>query len=762
MSNYLRKEVTQESKDRKVSFQNYIKKLIIIFFIIMLALTFISRAADSALVAKVTKTSAKKGELTFRFRGSGKITENAKQYLEIYEGVHISKILVKEGAKVEPGDPLFQYSIADLEKKYKEAKDEILRSELNYEKAKLSYEVMSAGAAVEAAELTLQRTKLDLTLAGRELQISKDRIKKQRRESCENAQKEYEAALAVCDKQEVKKNNAVKQASRELQKVEDARAELNEARIETEAVLSEYRVVVESLKENVEDIMSSISGKGADTNKDSFSYFNVDNRFFNLLTSLLANSGDTQAAVEQKDQQVMGDELSSVKQEEMDRIVKAVDNIFRNYYGEEEYKVHQKKIETAEQNLERKKEDYSCSIISAAENGRNLTVEDKLSYIRQYEDAIATLEELTGEDLKLREAIAAYGYALLKKEPVEIENTYTALFACIYRENKAETKEIEAADDEIETAREALADTTAEWKDTIAEAQEKAEELLVIYQKEAEVYQQMIDGTYDYSEEVWMEEKQVESAARAVTDAKISVEQANDIEYQAAEKNQKEEELHKLDYELYRMDLEERNEIADALNRLLKQDGMVTSPLNGYAVGIGVEEGSMTTGIEKVAIAVDECSIQIYVTKEEAKRIEKGDELMIKIGKREKSITVPISSIGAISEEGMVEITGTMPEGEYQVGTEVTYELTKKSKQYRQTIPITALHSDSYGNYYVLVPEERNTVLGNELIARRIAITLIDKNETTAAVDGDLYSIDIISGSNKNIEEGDRVRSIGE
>lgn len=76
------------------------------------------------------------------------------------------------------------------------------------------------------------------------------------------------------------------------------------------------------------------------------------------------------------------------------------------------------------------------------------------------------------------------------------------------------------------------------------------------------------------------------------------------------------------------------------------------------------------------------------------------------------------------------------------------------------TIPITALHSDSYGNYYVLVPEENNTVLGNELIARKIAVTLIDKCDTAAAIDGNLYSVRIISGSNKNIEEGDMVRCV--
>ena len=40
------------------------------------------------------------------------------------------------------------------------------------------------------------------------------------------------------------------------------------------------------------------------------------------------------------------------------------------------------------------------------------------------------------------------------------------------------------------------------------------------------------------------------------------------------------------------------------------------------------------------------------------------------------------------------------------------------------------------------------------------SVTVIDKSDTAAAVDGSLYSVSIISGSNKNIEEGDRVRCV--
>ena len=39
-------------------------------------------------------------------------------------------------------------------------------------------------------------------------------------------------------------------------------------------------------------------------------------------------------------------------------------------------------------------------------------------------------------------------------------------------------------------------------------------------------------------------------------------------------------------------------------------------------------------------------------------------------------------------------------------------------------------------------------------------VTFIDKSDRSAAVEGSIYTLSIISGSNKNIEEGDRIRCV--
>jgi hypothetical protein len=60
---------------------------------------------------------------------------------------------------------------------------------------------------------------------------------------------------------------------------------------------------------------------------------------------------------------------------------------------------------------------------------------------------------------------------------------------------------------------------------------------------------------------------------------------------------------------------------------------------------------------------------------------------------------------------------------------------------------------------YVLAVTESNTSLGNELTAYRINVMVLEKDYRTAAVEAPISPEDnIIISSNKNIEEGDRVR----
>ena len=144
--------------------------------------------------------------------------------------------------------------------------------------------------------------------------------------------------------------------------------------------------------------------------------------------------------------------------------------------------------------------------------------------------------------------------------------------------------------------------------------------------------------------------------------------------------------------------------------------------------------------------------------KEDMKRITVGDELEIDTGMDNDKITSQIENIGLPDQDGMVKFSALLPEGDYSVGGSLNYEINKESKTYPRCIPIQGLREDSKGTYILLV-KEKDGVLGKEDTAFRLEVTVTSQDAKTAAIEASLSEEDqIITGSNKNISEGDRVR----
>ena len=86
-------------------------------------------------------------------------------------------------------------------------------------------------------------------------------------------------------------------------------------------------------------------------------------------------------------------------------------------------------------------------------------------------------------------------------------------------------------------------------------------------------------------------------------------------------------------------------------------------------------------------------------------------------------------------------------------------EIVRKPENYAVTLPVETLHEER-GGYYVLVLEEEQGVLGTELVVRRVDVEVLDKNGTAAALEEGVLSgeQEVVSSSNRMLQEGDRVR----
>lgn len=682
-------ELQREPEEKKVSLGERAGRLFIGFLIMMLLLTLVSRAAASVIVAKVDVITPKKGTLNFDVNGVGVLGAKAEKYLNLYEGVRIAGVFVKEGQNVEKGDLLFQYDINDLEDILDDLEDEIVKAELNLEKEKLNYKAGSEGTAGETAELTLERAKLDLKAAKEDLKIAKKNIGKEKKHAYEEAEKAYLNALESYNDQEDNKQKAIKEANK---KITEAKEALNE-------------LYVDKDKTDAETVIIIFKGAVESNNFESISTAEI--------------------------------------------------NIFKKYYGETEYEKHKKEVERARKALSRANEDYWNGIV-ALEEEEKLSPAEYARYKRAIEDAEDALAELTKKDNELTTAMWNYRNAILYNK-TDMEKTYGALYSMLYTEDKDKEKLINSANKVVISAEESLTDTTNEWQKLMEKAEKVVANAETARDKARVLYDQILKKTYDYSQEVKAEEMQLVAAERNFEDAKIGLKEAKISDLNTAKNNNVNRQTQNIDFELSEMDIQNKEESVAEIKNILKNEGKVTSPVTGVLVEYGVVIGNRITGTERICFALSNYGFEAKVTKDEVKHLAVGDEMIVQVGDSKEELSIILESISTEDTEGKITITGIMPKGNYSVGTPASFKVSKQSKQYRNTIPIQALRMDTNNKTYVLITEETNTILGNELTALRMDVTVLEKDYTMAAIENGL-SDNIIVSSNKNIKAGDRVR----
>ncbi|MDR1704926.1 MAG: hypothetical protein LBS19_09650 [Clostridiales bacterium] len=104
-------------------------------------------------------------------------------------------------------------------------------------------------------------------------------------------------------------------------------------------------------------------------------------------------------------------------------------------------------------------------------------------------------------------------------------------------------------------------------------------------------------------------------------------------------------------------------------------------------------------------------------------------------------------------------LTASLPESIYPQGISPILTVTKTSPAQRNILPISALRSD-YSGDFVLVAQEKKTVIGAGYSARRVSVTVEMRDTARMSVSGSLNDDDlVIVYANKPVSEGDRVRS---
>mgnify|MGYP007077704670 CR=1 FL=1 len=167
--------------------------------------------------------------------------------------------------------------------------------------------------------------------------------------------------------------------------------------------------------------------------------------------------------------------------------------------------------------------------------------------------------------------------------------------------------------------------------------------------------------------------------------------------------------------------------------------------------------------------------ILIY-RKEDKEKLKVGAEVGVQLAAGKKK-TVKIESIGMetgeTAEGGSGDDTAGQGASSMQTfwraplpentnvggGEQFTWSIeTSSEKEYDQIIPLSALREDA-NEAYCLVLSEEDRMLGTLQTAKRVPVTVLEKDAKSAAITSTLTNTDqVIVSSEKYVVEGDRVR----
>lgn len=251
-----------------------------------------------------------------------------------------------------------------------------------------------------------------------------------------------------------------------------------------------------------------------------------------------------------------------------------------------------------------------------------------------------------------------------------------------------------------------------------------------------------------------LEEKQeqLESDMSAASDAKKAAERAVEDAGLSADTDHTQE-INAISLEQYQKQLEK-------LKTIKQQNGEITAPSSGIITKVCVETGQKTTDTAAIVMS-DEQSGLLFTTTTDSKNREYlsvGDNATI-TGVGKETSDCSIVSLETSEDGSSIKVSIAMQGDDFSPGESAQMTVTRKSESYDYLVPVTAVWQEN-NKAYVLLLETENTVLGEQYIARKAEVEILDKNSSYAAVNGNSLSTDckIITDSDRTVGNGDVVR----
>ncbi len=450
-------------------------------------------------------------------------------------------------------------------------------------------------------------------------------------------------------------------------------------------------------------------------------------------------------------------------QSNKDAVSKAKENIKT---AKKQTKKNEKKtLEDLQNSVEEAKKAYEDAVEtqkSQVQQAKRALEDASKTPAADYSDSITQIEinqkqrKIDSEQRKL-DALA------LKK--LEDPDTYTSEWQDQYDYVQELKDDLAAAKLQQQAKKNEAAAQERERKQTLSRAQEDYDETISknekLVRKAKELWQeaeQKLENYQNGEDEDSADDSLVEDARKTLEDAKSQQTQQKKSAKRAIEDAG---ETNAVDYsvEINNVSIAEKQRALAQLQKTKEQEGKIVAQTDATVSKILLTAGDRTT--ETAAFLLADLSegarFTTEISKEDAKYVVVGDAVTLKVNDKSYEDMTVLST--ETNEDSSVRVTVYVPKKTISIGTHASMEIEQTSEKYATTLPLTAIHAEQ-SKYFVYVLEKEDTVLGEETVARKVNVSIVEKNGEYAALsDGSLSEDDsVIVESDTMLANGEKVR----
>ena len=186
---------------------------------------------------------------------------------------------------------------------------------------------------------------------------------------------------------------------------------------------------------------------------------------------------------------------------------------------------------------------------------------------------------------------------------------------------------------------------------------------------------------------------------------------------------------------------------------LQSTEGVISSPSDGVIKSLSVQTGDLTGQTAAVVLYSADGALRMTgtISKEDIKYVSAGADVKITDNNNNDISGATVEDITENKEDNDIR--------DLSIGQSGDFSISKDAGPYSCCVPLSALYQEN-GKVYVYVTDTENTVLGTVMVARKVEVTVQDKNQTTAAlVEGSLSTDQaVIVQADRELKDGSRVR----